>query len=470
MTNANAIRSPQVHRGVFSIRVRMMLLFLLSSLLLFAAFALIVRYFAAAHFEELDAEELAGKLALARGELEAVTSADQLAELARALETVLVGHPGMTLGVDQAGTTIVAASGPGQPPAHASAPRRARSLRFTHPVLGELRIDATLDIAHHEAFLDELVTVLLATAGVAVPVAALLGWVLAGSALRPVARLTQKARTVSAHNLEGRIVATPVPRELQELASAFDEMLARLHESFERLADYSVDLAHELRTPLNNVITQVEVALSRPRADDEYREVLYGALEQCRRLSRMVADMLFIARAEKGLLVPERAVVDLAAAARKVGEYFLPVAAENDVTVVERGAGTIVGDPLMIERAIANLLSNAIRHARRATPVEVEIETSADQATVRVVNRGETIPPERLARLFERFYRAETERPRAGEGTGLGLAITKSIVEAHGGSVTVGSTAGVTRFELRFPHARRAGRTRRADVANRSSA
>lgn len=426
-------------------------LIVLSSLLVFSGFAFFVRHFAESHFEELDNAELDGKISLARVVIERIATPADVESARSSLATALVGHPGVTIRVvREDGAVLFALANPPQRTAHGTPALRTRSERLSHPALGDVRIEAVLDIAHHEAFLDELLTTLLTAVAVAVPLAGLLGWLLAGRALRPIAQLTQRAKTVSAQNLQGRIDVHPVPPELEELASAFDAMLARLHDSFERLDDYSVDLAHELRTPLNNVITQAEVALSRTRDVEEYREVLYAALEQCRRLARMIADMLFIARAEKGLLVPERAIVDLAAAAGKVVEYFQPLAADGDVRLVEQGAATVIGDPLMIERAIANLVSNAIRHAAAGTSVDLLIESGGDAVTVAVLNRGENIPADQMARLFDRFYRANAGHPRTGEGTGLGLAITKSIVEAHGGRVLATSRDGLTRFELQF--------------------
>ena len=431
-------------------------LIVLSSLLLFSGFAFIVRHFAEAHFEELDNAELAGKIALARAVIEKIAAPAEMENARRSLGTALVGHPGVTMRVIRDdGTVLFALANPPQRTANGTPALRSRSERLSHPALGSIRIEAALDIAHHEAFSDELLTTLLIAVGAAVPLAGLLGWLLAGRALQPIAQLTRRAQTVSAENLQGRLDVRPVPPELEELAGAFDAMLARLHDSFERLADYSVDLAHELRTPLNNVITQAEVALSRPRDPEEYREVLYASLDQCRRLARMIADMLFIARAEKGLLVPERAIVDLAAAAAKVMEYFRPLAADNGVRLDEHGAATVVGDPLMIERAIANLVSNAVRHAVAGTSVDLLIEGGDAGAMLAVLNRGETIPADRIGRLFDRFYRADAGHPRAGEGTGLGLAITKSVVEAHGGRVYATSLDGLTRFELRFPSSTR---------------
>lgn len=429
----------------------MALFVLISSSLLFVAFAFFVRYAADAHFEEIDNAELDGKLALAHGIVDRIASRDDLSAAQDRLTTALVGHPAIAMRVVAGdGTVLLAVANALRRDPHGTPAVRTRSERLSHPVLGELRVEVTLDTAHHRLFLDRLLAILLTAVAVAVPTAGVLGWLLAGRALKPITRLTRAAQSVTADTLHGRLDTGPVPAELRDLARAFDAMLARLRDSFDRLADYSVDLAHELRTPLNNVITQAEVALSRARGESEYREVLYSTLEQCRRLARMTADMLFIARAEKGLLVPDRGAVDLATVSRKIAEYFTPLAEDAGVRLLTSGAATISGDALMVERAIANLVSNAVRHAAKGSVVEVQVGLRSDEVAVTVVNRGETLPAEQLPRLFERFYRADSEHPRNGKGTGLGLAITKSIMEAHGGRVLAASAGGTTRFELRF--------------------
>jgi two-component system heavy metal sensor histidine kinase CusS len=231
-----------------SIRTRMTLFVLVSSSLLFVAFAFFVRYAADAHFEESDNAELSGKLSLVRGIVDRIASGDDLPGAQSTLATALVGHPGVAVKVVGGdGTVLLSVANPPQRAIHGAPTLRTRSERLSHPLLGEVRTEVTLNSAYHRAFLDELLAILLAAVAVAVPMAAILGWLLAGQALRPIARLTRVAMAVTADNLQGRVDTGRVPAELQDLARAFDAMLGRLRDSFERLADYSVDLAHELR-------------------------------------------------------------------------------------------------------------------------------------------------------------------------------------------------------------------------------
>jgi two-component system heavy metal sensor histidine kinase CusS len=228
--------------------------------------------------------------------------------------------------------------------------------------------------------------------------------------------------------------------------------LSRLEDSFRRLSEFSSDLAHELRTPIANMMTQTQVALSRARPADEYREVLYSISEEFDRLARMISDMLFLAKADNGQIVPRSAAVDLANEVRELFEFYDALAEDRGVGMALIGEGTVGGERLMIRRAISNLLSNAINHTPRGGRINVRIE-EADGGKVRlaVENTGDGIAAEHLPRLFDRFYRIDPSRHRSTEGAGLGLAITKSIARAHRGTVNAYSADGLTRIEILFP-------------------
>ena len=164
----------------------------------------------------------------------------------------------------------------------------------------------------------------------------------------------------------------------------------------------------------------------------------------------MIADMLFLAKADEGRVVPSRERLELAALLDGLLEFHRFVAEEKDVEIVRSGDGTIHGDALMIRRALGNLLSNAIRYTPAAGRIDAAVRSAAGRVTIEIANSGPTIPAEHLPRLFDRFYRADAARAGEGGHSGLGLAIVKSIVEAHGGSVAVSSVDGVTRFVISF--------------------
>jgi two-component system, OmpR family, heavy metal sensor histidine kinase CusS len=244
-----------------------------------------------------------------------------------------------------------------------------------------------------------------------------------------------------------------LPPELGELAREFNAMLERIDQGYRRLQEFSADLAHEMRTPVATLLGRDQVALSQERSREALREVLEGDIEELERLSRLIADMLFIAQAEHGPAVLHLESVELATEARRIAEYLSVVAEESGIVVEVEGKASVRADPLLVQRAITNLVSNAMRHARPGTPVRVEIERGPTTVEVRVVNRGEPIPAEHLARIFDRFYRVDASRARLSGGTGLGLAIVRSIMQAHGGSVAAASDAGsgITVFTLAFP-------------------
>jgi two-component system heavy metal sensor histidine kinase CusS len=287
---------------------------------------------------------------------------------------------------------------------------------------------------------------------VAAALAGLLGWAAVRRGLAPLHAIRQGAAGVTASRLDYRLPLDAVPLELAALAQTLNDMLARLEDSFQRLKDFSSDLAHELRTPISNLMTETQVALTRARNPDEYREVLESNAEEYERLARMVGDMLFLAQAEHGLVVPSREPVDLANEVRELFDFFDALAEEKSLQLSLTGSGQISGDKLMLRRALANLLSNAIRHTPAGGSIRVAIELTDRGAALAIENTGEAIPPQHLSRIFDRFYRADPSRHHGNEGAGLGLAITRSIVRAHGGEISAHSTADGVRFEIRLGH------------------
>ncbi|MCA1788974.1 MAG: heavy metal sensor histidine kinase, partial [Thioalkalivibrio sp.] len=248
-----------------------------------------------------------------------------------------------------------------------------------------------------------------------------------------------------------RISQQDAPAEVRELAEAFNGMLDRLEASFRRLSDFSADIAHELRTPVSNLMTETQVALTRARSADEYRETLHSNLEEFDRLARMISDMLFLAKADNGLLPRPGEAVALEIEADALLEFYEALADEQGVQLRLSGEATVVGDRLMLRRALSNLLSNALRHTASGNAVEIEINKREDRAILAVRNPGAAIPADRLPLLFDRFHHVDLSRSGRGEGAGLGLAITRSIVEAHGGYIQVESAHGFTTFSLHLP-------------------
>ena len=294
-------------------------------------------------------------------------------------------------------------------------------------------------------------TIFAVSAGILL--AALLGWLVASRSLRPVRQIAVSAANITASELGRRLDERSAPTELAQLVSAFNGMLARLEQSFRHLEDFSSDLAHELRTPINNLMGQAQVALSRARTPEQYRELLASSLEEYGRLSRMISDMLFLAKADQRQLPFNREKVDVRPEIEKVLEFYEALLEDRGIQVSLRGEATVSADRILLQRAITNLLSNAVRHTQRGDSIGIGMAQDSDGAvSVEVCNPGPGIAPEHLPRIFDRFYRIDRARTLSQESSGLGLAIVKSIMRLHGGEVSVSSgPGGVTRFFLVFP-------------------
>ena len=184
---------------------------------------------------------------------------------------------------------------------------------------------------------------------------------------------------------------------------------------------------------------------------DRYRDVLASNAEEFERLSRTIADMLFLAKADNKQLMPNQEPIELAEEVASLLEFYGMLAEEKEIQVTLVGKGVVTGDRLMLRRAVSNLLSNALRHTPNNGAVTIRISGHPSTVTLTVKNTGASIPAEHLPRLFDRFYRADSSRLRTTEGSGLGLAITRSILLAHGGDVSVRSEEGITRFTLSLP-------------------
>jgi len=289
-------------------------------------------------------------------------------------------------------------------------------------------------------------------AGVGALLAILMSYFLVRSGLRPLRTMAAQTRAVSANRLDTRLDLQAAPRELHEIVESFNEMLDRLHRSFQQLSQFSADLAHDVRTPLNNLMVQTQVALGKPRGIDEYQALLSSNIEEYERLSRMMESMLFLARAENAHVVLQWQELDVAQELTRIADYFEGIADEAHVRLAVRGAGRLRADATLLRRAVGNLVANAIRYTPADGVITVQAEAAGDGMEISVANPGPGIPAEQLERLFDRFYRADPSRSSAGGSSGLGLAIVRSIMMLHGGQASVTSSPGqLTVFSLRFP-------------------
>ncbi|MDO9179287.1 MAG: heavy metal sensor histidine kinase [Agitococcus sp.] len=455
-----------------TIAVRTSLLFTMLAAGVLIVMGLMIRSSVSHHFNELDSALLEGKLELIHHILLDNTAPDDAARIQQ-LSNSLVGHHDLVVRVDRpAGHTFFAEGHTTIPDQALLKPQFMRSkLAFKlsawvadgiayQGFAAQLPTGRNNDVfivaigtetTHHQMFLHDFERQLVLVGGSGLLLIALLSWLAARRGLRPVQTMAVVAEGISAQQLQQRLASESVPLELQPLARAFNAMLDRLGDSLQRLSEFSSDLAHELRTPINNLMTQTQVSLAKPRTAQDYQEILYSSLEEYERLARMISDMLFLAKADNGLVVPHHQTVELAAEIDALLEFYDALAAEKSIHLQREGQGVVLGDSLMIRRAFSNLLSNAIRHSHVGGTITISITQEANTRTVQIENTGADIPAEQISRIFDRFYRGDASRQRTDEGAGLGLAITKSIVQAHHGDVSVISGQGKTRFSVKLP-------------------
>ena len=283
----------------------------------------------------------------------------------------------------------------------------------------------------------------------------LAGYQIARRGIRPVEEMATTARHISSTNLRERILPAGYPVELASLADTFNKMLDRLEESFERVSRFSGDIAHDLRTPVNNIRGEAEVALVRARTVDEYRDVLESCLEEAVRLSDLIGKLLFLARAESPLTHLQRVPVDVGELLGSVREYYEASAAESGISLTTAVAIEPVIAALdrpLIQRAVGNLVANAVAHTPSGGTVVLGANGDVAAIRIEVSDTGVGIPAEALPRVFDRFYRVDTSRSQTSGGTGLGLAIVQSIMTLHGGRAEITSQPGKgTRVTLHIP-------------------
>ncbi|SFA73698.1 two-component system, OmpR family, heavy metal sensor histidine kinase CusS [Collimonas sp. OK607] len=312
-------------------------------------------------------------------------------------------------------------------------------------------LQAALDVTQSRAIINEYWEGLALMLCAVTIFSTCFGFFVAHKGLAPVRAISSAIERISIEKLDTRIGNQPWPSDLRVLAQTFDAMLGRLENSFDQLSRFSSDLAHEFRSPINNLVAAAGVTLSRDRDAADYKDTLATVVDEGERLSRMVSGMLFLARTENATQAIHLETLQTGDEFKKVLDFFEALAEEKDVTLNAHGDLVICADPLLLRRALSNLIMNALRYTPPKGHITLRAEPSGAMVSLSVSDSGAGIGAEHLPHLFDRFYRADISRS-SGENTGLGLAVTKSIVELHGGSIDVTSTVGSgTCFTFTFP-------------------
>ncbi|AFU44938.1 heavy metal sensor signal transduction histidine kinase [Acidovorax sp. KKS102] len=464
----------------YSLTTRLTVFFTLASGLVLVGLGTLVAISIDRHFVELDRDALRDKIHLTR---EVIGKSTSPQDLKIRLDDVLHSHEGLFVSVFRDKDPLYATTGFQFPQDLIAQTQKARlgvaswqtndreyrgmseSVSMPGASQAPLQIWVALDIAHHKHFMQGLIRVLVGYVALATLVAGILGWWAAKNGLAPLRTMRSRAMAITAQRLDDRMPTQEFPVEMADLATTLNEMLRRLKEEFDRLSEFSSDLAHELRTPINNLMTQTQVTLSQARSPHEYRNILASNAEEYQRLARMVADMLFLAKADHGLILPSTEKIAVHDETRALYDFYEALAEEKQVRLELVGQAEVWGDRLMLRRALSNLLSNAIRYTPAGERVVIDVMGNAHGTTVNVLNAGPPIDEQMIPRLFDRFFRADKSRKQLdSDGAGLGLSITQAIVHAHGGSMSVSSVDGMTCFSMYFPSAQNIGKRLTTDA------
>ncbi|MFB9846547.1 heavy metal sensor histidine kinase [Oceanisphaera arctica] len=467
-------------KGLLSLTTRLSIMFGLTMLGIWILVSVLLLHTLGHHFDKQDDTEITGKLQLATNFLSAhiKSGAQDWSSLNRQLNDALLGHHSLyILILDPQGQVLADIHPPGssQPGMtwvngrRGLTPGSIENWRENGTVFRSVTeqlvpgsagkqadlppyflVRATIDTSYHQHFINEIKNGLYwFTLGIGL-ISLFLGWLASRIGLKPLRELASVSKSVTASQLDQRLALDNAPSELYAPIQAFNTMLDRLEASFQRLSEFSSDIAHELRTPVNSLMMQTQVALTHPRDAEDYKEVLYANLETAERLARMIGEMLFLAKSEQGQLAMQREPLVLADELDELMEFFEPLASEQLVRLQRQGNANLLGDRSMLQRAFSNLLANAIRYTQAQGEVRIAIHSDSTGIIVEVANPGPAIPPEQWPRLFDRFYRADSARQSVTEGTGLGLAIAKAIITAHDGTLSVHSDERETCFTAHF--------------------
>ncbi|RKF50169.1 heavy metal sensor histidine kinase [Paraburkholderia fungorum] len=419
--------------------------------------------------EATSVEQISGTMSSLQVHLSNIETTDDIGRHAEMWIDQLHGHQNMDLAIyDTAGNRLLSTAGfrPYAPilttqtkhapitltPAHSRLRYMVTTVSLAGPAGPSVRVAIQYDGANDQALLRAYAQTIIVIEVLGVMLAAAFAYGIVMLGLSPLRRLVARAEEMSTNRLAHPLPELDTSGELKELGHAFNGMLARLDESFTRLGQFSSNLAHDMRTPLTNLLAAAQVALSQTRTAAEYRDVIESSIDEYQRLSRMIEDMLFLARSEQADATLSVRNVDAAAEAERVAGYYESMAQDAEVTIEVKGGGTVCADLLLYQRALSNLLSNALAHAPQGSVITIDCSEASDSTTIAVSDTGPGIEAQHVTRIFERFYRVDPARHDSASGTGLGLAIVKSIMENHGGQCGVTSEPHRrTTFWLRFP-------------------
>ncbi|HHL45755.1 MAG TPA: heavy metal sensor histidine kinase, partial [Gammaproteobacteria bacterium] len=366
-------------RRPISLTLRLTFLFSAIATVVLLTFGWIIERSLDRHFESEDIKELSMISQVVEQSLTTLEAKHDFAQLKQRFDDLLVGHHGPLLRLsDASGKLLYSSPGPNlaRVPKPTGTPSSQDSIQLWSDGKHNYRVQikrvpgsggpytviTAVTIDFHLHFLSKFRHTLWLTVFGGIVVMGIMGWMAVRHGHQPLRNMVDQIGRISANELNTRLVPKAVPAELTELAASFNELLQRLEEAFNRLSNFSADIAHELRTPVTNLMTQTQVALSQVRSVEEYQEILYSSMEEYERMAQMIGDMLFLAKADNEQHPLHMETIDLESELHNLFDYYEAWAEGHQVSLNLEGQAQIRGDRLMLRRALSNLLSNAIRY------------------------------------------------------------------------------------------------------------
>ncbi len=302
-------------------------------------------------------------------------------------------------------------------------------------------VQVVLNSSHTKALISKYKNYLLLLLLINIFFSILIGLLVTKYGLKPINTLNKLLHSLQSDQLHLQLKADSWPMELQQTITELNSMLTRIDTAFNRLKDFSSDIAHELRTPLNNIICQNEVTLGKARSAEEYTNTIASTIEECQKMAQLIDNMLLIARSKNPYYTLKQETLSLRSLLDDTINYLQSMAEDKNIHITVTGEALVNGDASLLKRAFINLLVNSINYSTPNQHILIAIEPNEALHTVMVTitDSGFGIDAKDLPHIFDRFYRADLSRSKNIGGTGLGLAIVKSIIELHRAEIRITS-------------------------------
>lgn len=282
--------------------------------------------------------------------------------------------------------------------------------------------------------------------------AIIFGHLVARKGLKRLKEFENKIEKITVHSLQTKINLNEWPKELTSLAEKFNAMLDRIQNSFLQISQFSSDIAHELRTPLNNLRGVTEIELSKAECSDHYRDLLEKQMNEYLHLSKLIENLLFIARSDNQQMILHKELIDVREEILNICDYHSALAEENNIQIICEGKAYLMVDLTLFKRAISNLIGNSLKYTPLSGQIKINIQQVNHSVNIALHDTGTGIADEHLPKIFDRFYRIDCARSSHSGGLGLGLAIVKSIMQLHEGYIEIKSQLNNgTAVYLQFP-------------------